>query len=105
MLRSLTELPHEHAAGSSSAIIELSPRLFDGAGLEKVLDAVQTAIDTGVGQMQFNVIDADTLRKAQENPQEYEHIAVRVSGFSMRFCLLDKTMQEHIIARTKHEVL
>ncbi len=105
MLRSLMELPHEHAAGSSSAIIELSPRLFDGAGLEKVLDAVQTAIDTGVGQMQFNVIDADTLRKAQENPQEYEHIAVRVSGFSMRFCLLDKTMQEHIIARTKHEVL
>jgi formate C-acetyltransferase len=105
MLRSLMELPHDHAAGSSSAIIELSPRLFDGAGLDKVLDAVQTAIDTGVGQMQFNVTDAETLRKAQENPQEYEHIAVRVSGFSMRFCLLDKTMQEHIIARTKHEVL
>ena len=102
MLRSLMELPHEHAAGSSSAIIELSPKLLAGSGLDKVLDAMQAAVDEGVGQMQFNVIDSETLREAQADPERFQHIAVRVSGFSMRFCLLDKTMQDHIIARTKH---
>ena len=105
VMRSLMELPHEHAAGSSSAIIELSPKFFDGESRDKVLDVVQTAIDHGVGQLQFNVIDSDTLRKAQEKPEDYQHIAVRVSGFSMRFCLLDRTMQDHIISRTKHEEL
>ena len=98
-------LPHDHSAGSSSAIIELTPKLLEGDGLERVLDAVQTSIDSGVGQLQFNVIDADTLLEAQADPDRFQHIAVRVSGFSMRFCLLDKAMQDHIIARTKHEEL
>jgi pyruvate formate-lyase/glycerol dehydratase family glycyl radical enzyme len=105
LLRSLMALPHDHAAGSSSAIIELTPKLLEGDGLERVLDAVQTSIDSGVGQLQFNVIDAETLLEAQADPDRFQHIAVRVSGFSMRFCLLDKTMQDHIIARTKHEEL
>jgi formate C-acetyltransferase len=103
LMRSLMTLPHDHAAGSSSAIIEISPKLLDEVSLDKILDVVETAIDKGVGQMQFNVIDSATLRKAQETPDKYSHIAVRVSGFSMRFCLLDKVMQDHIIARTKHE--
>ena len=103
VMRSLMELPHEHAAGSSSAIIEVSPRTLTGNDLDKLLDVVETAIGQRVGQMQFNVIDVDTLQKAQEKPEDYQHIAVRVSGFSMRFCLLDREMQDHIIARTKHE--
>ena len=103
LMRSLMRIPHKHAAGSSSAIIELTPGLLRRASLDKVLDVVETAIDRGVGQMQFNVIDAETLRQAQAEPECFQHIAVRVSGFSMRFCLLDKAMQEHIIARTKHE--
>ena len=105
VMRSLMELPHEHAAGSSSAIIEVSPSALTGNALDRMLEVVETAIAQGVGQMQFNVIDADTLRKAQADPEAYKHIAVRVSGFSMRFCLLDRRMQDHIIARTKHEQL
>lgn len=103
LMRSLMAIPHEHAAGSSSAIIELTPALLKRASLSKVLDVVETAIHKGVGQMQFNVIDAETLRAAQADPERFQHVAVRVSGFSMRFCLLGKDMQDHIIARTKHE--
>jgi len=103
LMRSLMRIPHDHAAGSSSAIIELTPALLKRASLGKVLDVVETTIRRGVGQMQFNVIDSETLRTAQADPERFQHIAVRVSGFSMRFCLLDRAMQEHIIARTKHE--
>lgn len=52
--------------------------------------------------MQWNVVNAETLRKAQADPKAYRSLCVRVSGFSQQFILLDKEMQEHIIARTKH---
>jgi formate C-acetyltransferase len=47
-------------------------------------------------------VDADTLRAAQDDPATYENLCVRVSGFSQKFGLLDRQMQDHIIARTKH---
>ena len=52
--------------------------------------------------MQFNVVSAETLRRAQEHPEQYRNLCVRVSGFSQKFSLLGREMQDHIIARTKH---
>jgi len=48
------------------------------------------------------VVSADTLRAAQQDPDRYRSLCVRVSGFSQQFVLLDREMQDHIIARTKH---
>ncbi len=102
MLMSLSRLPHAMAAASSSAIIEVDPALLEGEGRAKFTDLVETAIREGVGQMQWNVVSADVLRKAQADPQHYRSLCVRVSGFSQQFILLEREMQEHIIARTKH---
>ncbi len=57
----------------------------------------------GVGQMQFNVVSAERLIQAQEDPEHYGNIVVRVSGFSQRFASIHKDLQDHIIARVKHE--
>lgn len=100
---SLARVPHHLAAGSSSAIIELAPSFFRGAGREKLLEVLQTAIAGGVGQMQFNVVSAERLRQAQEDPEHYGNIIVRVSGFSQEFGLVARPLQDHIIERTKHE--
>jgi pyruvate formate-lyase/glycerol dehydratase family glycyl radical enzyme len=102
MLLSLSRLPHALAAASSSAIIELDPALLAGEGRGKFADLIQTAIRQGVGQMQWNVVNAETLRRAQADPEAYRSLCVRVSGYSQQFILLDREMQEHIIARTKH---
>ncbi|MFV0400148.1 MAG: glycine radical domain-containing protein [Oscillospiraceae bacterium] len=51
------------------------------------------------------MVDADVLREAQKHPDRYRNLAVRVSGFSQKFYLLDTAMQEHIIHRTKHASL
>jgi pyruvate-formate lyase len=75
---------------------------LEGEGRAKFSDLVATAIRQGVGQMQWNVVSADVLRKAQANPEHYRNLCVRVSGYSQQFVLLDREMQEHIIARTKH---
>jgi formate C-acetyltransferase len=102
MLNSLAKFPYDLAAGGSSAIIELDPVLFSPQNFEKTVAVIRTAIEKGVGQMQFNVISAETLREAQAHPDRFPHLEVRVSGFSQRFCLLDRKLQDHIIARTKH---
>ena len=104
MLLSLSRLPHHLAAAISSAIIEVDPNLLaEGEPRAKFVDLIQTAIRQGVGQMQWNVVNAETLRKAQADPEAYRSLSVRVSGYSQQFILLNKDMQEHVIARTKHK--
>ena len=102
VLNSLARIPHHLAAASSSAIIEVDPKLLEGEGRERFADAVRTALDNGVGQLQFNVVSAETLEDARAHPELHQNLAVRVSGYSYRFCLLDPAMQDHIIQRTKH---
>lgn len=103
LLGSLARLPHNLAAGSSSAIIELSPKFFQGAGRDRFVQMLKAAIEMGVGQMQFNVVSAERLLQAQEDPEHYGNIVVRVSGFSQRFAAISRDLQDHIIARVKHE--
>jgi formate C-acetyltransferase len=101
-LNSLARIPHHKAAGSSSAIVELSPSFFRGKGRQNLIGAIETAVAAGVGQLQFNVVSAERLLKAQEDPERYGNIIVRVSGFSQEFRLVAKPLQDHIIERTKH---
>ncbi|MEX2680781.1 MAG: glycine radical domain-containing protein, partial [Candidatus Sigynarchaeota archaeon] len=103
MLNSLSKLPHHMAAGGPSAIIEVDPVLFDDKNIDAMVSLVKAAFDKGVPQAQFNVITEDVLMDAMKHPELHPNLMVRVSGFSQRFVLLDKAMQEHIIARTKHK--
>ena len=103
-ISSLSHIPHYLVAASSSAILEADPALLEGKGRQAFTDLVISAIKMGVGQLQFNVVSADMLRAAQVEPERYRNLCVRVSGFSQQFCLLDREMQDHIIARTKHTV-
>ena len=53
--------------------------------------------------MQFNVISTETLRKAQERPEDYRDLLVRVAGYSTQFVNLSREAQDAIIARTTYE--
>jgi len=103
MLRSLAKLPHAHAAGASAAIIDLDPKMVEGeAGVQRLSQLIQSAMQMGVGQLQWNVTNAERLRQAQKDPERYGNITVRVAGYSQMFRLLSPELQEHVIARTKH---
>ena len=104
MLNSLARLPHDKAAGASAAIVEINPDLVKGAaGVRVLTQLIETAIRMRIGQLQWNVTTVERLRQAQEDPEHYGNIIVRVSGFSQEFKLVDKALQDHIIERTKHE--
>ncbi|MDQ1256017.1 MAG: hypothetical protein QG656_612, partial [Candidatus Hydrogenedentes bacterium] len=103
LLNSLSRLPHNRAAGATAAIVDLDSKFVEGeAGSRRVAQIVRAAIAMGIGQLQFNVTTAERLRKAQEDPERYGNIPVRVAGYSQMFKLLTKDLQEHVIARTKH---
>jgi len=102
VVNSLSRIPHDLVAASSSAILEAHPSLLEGSGKQAFTDLLMSAVHLGVGQLQFNVVSADSLLAAQEDPERYSNLCVRVSGFSQPFRLLDRPMQDHIIARTKH---
>jgi len=103
MLNSLARLPHDKAAGASAAIVEIDPVMVEGdAGVRTLAQLTEAAMRMGVGQLQWNVTTVERLRQAQEDPERYGNIAVRVAGFSQMFKLINPELQEHIIARTKH---
>ena len=52
--------------------------------------------------MQPDIVDASLLRKAQDRPEEYQTLSVRVSGWNARFVTLDKEWQDMVIAQNEH---
>jgi formate C-acetyltransferase len=53
--------------------------------------------------VQFNIVSGETLRAAQERPEEYRSLVVRVAGYSAFFVELDREIQDELIARTVND--
>ena len=81
---------------------------FDPKGIqgEKGLDIIEGVIKTyfeeGGEHIQINVVDDKTLRAAQQTPEKYKGLMVRVAGYMAYFTELDKAAQDSIIDRTAH---
>ncbi len=65
---------------------------------------MKTWDDLGIDHVQINVMDTATLRAAQKNPEKYQNLVVRVSGYNARFVDLAKFVQDAIIERTEHSL-
>lgn len=105
LLNSIAKLPSKKAPGTTSAIVEVDPKLFCDRNLDALTDIFIAASQKGLCNVQFNIVDAETLMDAQKHPDHYNNLAVRVSGFSQKFNLLSPELQNHIIGRTKHACL
>jgi formate C-acetyltransferase len=70
--------------------------------MKKLHALIKTYFDYGGKHVQFNVIESKTLREAQEQPELYRNLIVRVAGYSALFTELDRSIQDEIIGRTEH---
>ena len=77
--------------------------LNDNEGMENLMHLIRTYFKLGGHHIQFNVISANTLKNAQENPEEYKDLIVRVAGYSDYFNDLTEELQNEIIERTEHK--
>ena len=84
--------------------VKFTPKCVEGdAGTEKLVHFIRTWCDLKLWHIQFNVINADTLRKAQKDPQKYRNLIVRIAGYSAYFVDLTPDLQNDLIARTAHD--
>ena len=75
--------------------------LATDASLGKLKDLIRGYFTLGGHHIQFNVVGADTLRRAQERPEAHRDLIVRVAGYSDYFVGLGPDLQNEIIGRTE----
>jgi formate C-acetyltransferase len=105
VIRSVGKIDHVRTGGTLLNQRFLPDVLKGEAGLRKVADLVRTYFRYDGHHIQFNVVDSETLRRAQEHPEEYRDLIVRVAGYSDYFHRLDRPLQDEVIARTAHSEL
>ena len=83
----------------------LSPSQLAGEkGFQLWMNYMKTWYDLNIPHVQFNMVDNETLRAAQREPEKYQELIVRVAGYSAHFVELNALTQEGIIERTVQEI-
>jgi pyruvate-formate lyase len=101
VVRSMARLDHARCCGTLLNM-KFHPSALSGAeGLQKFAHLIRTYFEMGGHHVQFNVVSAETLRAAQEHPEEYRNVIVRVAGYSDYFVRLSRDLQDEIISRTE----
>lgn len=86
--------------------IKLTPSTVAGKeGTEKVVAFIKAWRNLKLWHLQFNIINQETLLAAQEHPEEYRSLLVRVAGYSAYFVELSRELQNDVILRTAHEAI
>ncbi len=103
-MRSAAKVNQDVHSGGTLLNLRLNEDLVNTKRGQSNLGAmIQSFFSLGAFHVQFNTISTETLLKAQENPEDYKDLLVRVAGYSTQFVNLSKSMQDAIIARTAHE--
>jgi formate C-acetyltransferase len=102
---SATSFDHTPLLGGVAFNLKFSPSTLSTRERRNKLAAlVRTYFRRGGFQVQINVVGPDTLRDAQQHPEEYADLLVRVAGYSDYFVNLGKTLQDELIARSAEEL-
>ncbi|MDF2686711.1 MAG: pyruvate formate-lyase, partial [Clostridia bacterium] len=103
LLASALNLDQRHAAGTLVLNMRISKLVFDDPeGRLKLQKIISAYLSAGGQQVQINVLDGQTLRKALENPEEYPNLIVRMGGYSEFFGRLSRELKLSVIERTEH---
>jgi len=100
VIRSCGKMDHVRTGGTLLNM-KLTPGLLAGEeGIDKLTGLVRAYFRDDAHHVQFNVVDKDTLRAAQKDPERYRDLIVRVAGYSDYFVDIGKELQDEIISRT-----
>jgi trans-4-hydroxy-L-proline dehydratase len=100
VIQSLAKMDQVKSGGTLLNMRFLPSVLQSEEDLDKLVHLIRTYFRMNGHHIQFNVVDTDTLRRAQAAPEEFRDLLVRVAGYSDYFVDLDRYHQEEIISRT-----
>jgi len=99
-INSAAKLPFDCFPGGATTMWDLDPSI---ATNELVKSLITVFFERGGQFFQGNVVDEESLIKAQKDPESYPNLIVRVGGYSARFTWLSVDLQNEIINRIKHK--
>lgn len=100
IIKSFTRPNLSRTINGGPLTLELHDTLFRSEeNIRKVALLVKSYMDMGGHQLQLNAVNRETLLDAQQHPEKYRHLIVRVWGWSGYFVELDKVYQDHVIQR------
>ncbi len=103
-MKSVTKWDHTKTGGTLLNMKFAPQVLKTQEDLKKMVQLIRTFFLLGGHHVQFNIVDTETLRDAQANPENYRNLLVRVAGYSDYFIDLHKDLQDEIISRTEHQL-
>ena len=102
VIRSYCKAPLVRLASGAALDIRLMPSAMAGEdGIVALSSMIRGFVTLGGFFMQIDVVDPDLLRAAQEHPEDYGTLSVRVSGWNARFVTLDRSWQDMIIEQNE----
>jgi len=105
VIKSASKIDHLRTGGTLLNQ-KFSPSFFeDEESYEKLTALIRSYFSLDGHHIQFNVVNAETLKDAQQHPERYRDLIVRVAGYSDYFNDLGEDLQNEIIKRTEHENL
>jgi formate C-acetyltransferase len=103
LINSVTKIDATRLPNGAVLDITLHPTAVRGSeGLSALVALIKTFITQGGYAAQFNVYDVDTLHKAQQHPENYATLQIRLTGWSVYFTTLSVEEQNQFIARISH---
>lgn len=103
VIKSAAKMDHVRTGGTLLNQKFTPSLLATEEGISNLASLVRSYFKMDGHHIQFNVVDAETLRRAQKSPEQYRDLIVRVAGYSDYFCDLNEDLQNEIISRTEHE--
>ncbi|MFX1586430.1 MAG: trans-4-hydroxy-L-proline dehydratase [Promethearchaeota archaeon] len=105
VIKSASKIDHLRTGGTLLNQ-KFTPHFFsDQNRINQLAHLIRAYFEMDGHHIQFNVVSADTLRAAQENPEKYGDLIVRVAGYSDYFVNLGTDLQDEIIRRTEHATI
>lgn len=102
VIKSLGKLDQTKSGGTLLNVRFVPSLLKRDEDLCKLASLIRTYFSMGGHHIQFNIVDTDTLLDAQQNPDNYKDLLVRVAGYSDYFNDMTAQLQNEIIARTEN---
>lgn len=103
VIKSASKIDHLRTGGTLLNQ-KFSPSFFeDEESYSCLTSLIRSYFSLDGHHIQFNVVNAETLREAQKHPELYRDLIVRVAGYSDYFNDLGEDLQNEIILRTEHE--
>ena len=103
VIKSLGKLDQTKSGGTLLNVRFVPQLLKREEDQKKLASLIRTYFKFGGHHIQFNIVDTATLHDAQQHPDEYRDLLVRVAGYSDYFNDMTEQLQNEIIARTENE--